>query len=339
MLWIGFDIVVETVIKFKVSYGIMNRVILFVCLCICALPQLLAAVTGTVAISQIIDHPPLNINRQGIMDVLKEHDVSVVFQNAQGQISISNQIAKKFVGDRPDVIVTISTPSTQSVMSANKEQHIPVVFSSITDPQAAYIVNSKGELLHNYITGTTDSPPIDEFVEILSLMNINTVGVVYNPSEINSLTTVRRLKKIEGLNVMTATINSSVNVSTAVESIMNKVDAIIIPLDNTVNVAMDVLIRSTNSAGVPVFSFDSLNLAKGVLMSVGFSQYEVGRHAGQQVVDILQGKSPKSIPIESPQNSVIMLNTEVAKKLHIEIPQSVLSQAIVYERKEGGNGR
>ncbi|MFX7883322.1 ABC transporter substrate binding protein, partial [Acinetobacter baumannii] len=60
------------------------------------------------------------------------------YQSAQGNTGTAAQIARKFVGDKPDVIVAIATPSAQALVSATKS--IPVVYSGVTDPVAAQLV-------------------------------------------------------------------------------------------------------------------------------------------------------------------------------------------------------
>lgn len=49
------------------------------------------------------------------------------------------QIARKFVGDKPDAIVAIATPSAQAVIASTKT--VPVVFSAVTDPAAKLVAS------------------------------------------------------------------------------------------------------------------------------------------------------------------------------------------------------
>ncbi len=94
----------------------------------------------------IVEHPALDNVRQGVLEELKAQgfeegkNLQVDFQSAQGSTATAGQIAKKFAGDKPDVIVAIATPSAQSVVAATKS--IPVVFAAVTDPVAAKLVSS-----------------------------------------------------------------------------------------------------------------------------------------------------------------------------------------------------
>lgn len=96
--------------------------------------------TKTVAVTAIVEHPALDAARNGIRDELaaagyeEGRNLDFVFESAQGNPATAAQIARKFVGDAPDVIVPISTPSAQAVVGATKD--IPVVFTAVTDPSA-----------------------------------------------------------------------------------------------------------------------------------------------------------------------------------------------------------
>ncbi|MDQ2733488.1 MAG: ABC transporter substrate-binding protein, partial [Pseudomonadota bacterium] len=73
-----------------------------------------------VAVTQIVEHPALDAVRKGVKDGLEERgyvdgkNIRWEFQSAQGSPVIAAQIAQKFAGDEPAVIVAISTPSAQS---------------------------------------------------------------------------------------------------------------------------------------------------------------------------------------------------------------------------------
>src|SRR5437870_1264727 len=70
-----------------------------------------------IAVTQITSHSALDAAREGVRDTVlayaKDNHVDLVwvFENPQGNIATAAQIAKKFEGLNPDVIVAISTPS------------------------------------------------------------------------------------------------------------------------------------------------------------------------------------------------------------------------------------
>src|SRR5262245_61807806 len=85
-----------------------------------AADQVFVAVTATVG------HPALDACREGVGDELKAagyeegKNLKFVYESAQGNPGTAVQIAQKFVGENPSVIVPISTPSAQAVIAATQ---------------------------------------------------------------------------------------------------------------------------------------------------------------------------------------------------------------------------
>ena len=77
---------------------------------------------ATVAVTAIVEHPALDATRDGVRDELAAQGWKVGenlrfdYQSAQGNPGTAVQIARQFVGQGPDVIVPISTPSAQAVV-------------------------------------------------------------------------------------------------------------------------------------------------------------------------------------------------------------------------------
>ena len=123
----------------------------------------------TVAVTAIVEHPSLDAVRDGIRDRLVElgyvegETLDFVYESAQGSPAIAAQVARQFVGDAPDVIVPISTPSAQAVVAATAE--IPVVFTAVTDPLAAGLVADLDASGGN-VTGLSDMIPIAEHLAL-----------------------------------------------------------------------------------------------------------------------------------------------------------------------------
>jgi len=98
----------------------------------------------SVAITAIVEHPALDSVRDGVKEALATagyedgKNLKWQYQSAQGNTGTAAQIARKFVGDKADVIVAIATPSAQAVAAATKD--IPLVYSAVTDPVVAKLV-------------------------------------------------------------------------------------------------------------------------------------------------------------------------------------------------------
>lgn len=291
----------------------------------------------TIAVSQIIEHPALNNAYVGMQEVVKEAGLAVkwIHENAQGNTAVAQQIAEKFVGLNPNIVVGIGTPSAQALQNVVNGQ-IPLVFSAITDPVEAKLVSAWDKTEQN-ITGISDSVPVDKNIELMTTLipNLKTIGTIYNSGEANSVASIKALQKALGdkIQLQEATATKTSEVLDATYSLLGKVDALFIVQDNTVISAIESVLQASAEQNIPVFVSNADAVEQGALGSVSFNYHEVGRSTGQQLVEILKGKAVKEIPVGTPVNLDVYLNIETAKRLKIELPEALLSRAKTYPQK------
>ena len=196
----------------------------------CALPA--AAQQKSVAVTSIVEHPALDAVRDGVKEALQKaglEDGKTLrwqYQTAQGNAGTAGQIARKFVGDQPDVIVAISTPSAQALLATTK--NIPIVFSAVTDPVAGQLTPSWDASGTN-VTGVSNALDLTKQAEMIRriLPQAKRVGVVYNPGEANSATVIKQLRELlpkYGMTLVEAAAPRSVDVATSARSLLGKVD-------------------------------------------------------------------------------------------------------------------
>ncbi|POB87026.1 ABC transporter substrate-binding protein [Vibrio vulnificus] len=293
------------------------------------------AKTAKVAVSQIVEHPALDATRQGLLDGLKAkgyvegENLEFDYKTAQGNPAIAVQIARQFVGESPDVLVGIATPTAQALVSATRS--IPVVFTAVTDPVGAKLVKSMEQPGKN-VTGLSDLSPVSQHVDLIKelLPNAKAIGVVYNPGEANAVTLVELLKKSaaeKGLKVVESTALKSADVQSATQAIAAKSDVIYAPTDNTVASAIEGMIVAANQAKKPVFGGATSYVEKGAIAGLGFDYYQVGVQTADYVAAILEGQEPGKLDVKVATGSDLVVNQGTAEKLGITIPVSVLSRA------------
>ncbi|MDF4886410.1 ABC transporter substrate-binding protein, partial [Vibrio parahaemolyticus] len=258
------------------------------------------AATATVAVSQIVEHPALDATRQGLLDGLKAKgyeegkNLEFDYKTAQGNPAIAVQIARQYVGENPDVLVGIATPSAQALVSATRS--IPVVFTAVTDPVGAKLVKSMEQPGKN-VTGLSDLSPVAQHVDLIQeiLPQVKSIGVVFNPGEANAVTLVELLKesaKAKGIQVVEATALKSADVQSATQAIAAKSDILYAPTDNTVASAIEGMIVAANQAKKPVFGGATSYVEKGAIAGLGFDYYQVGVQTADYVAAILDGQEP-----------------------------------------------
>ena len=289
-----------------------------------------------IGVIQIVEHPSLDAARQGFIDLLAEkgyvagEKVSYDLQNAQGDISIANTIAQKFLVERPDLILAIATPTAQAV--ANVITDIPILITAVTDPVAAGLVESM-ELPNTNVSGTTDLTPVAKQIELLLKFQPDTgkVGIIYNAGEVNSLVQVeiaRRVCQEKGLKLVEVTADTSANVLQAAQSLAGRVDAFYVPTDNTVVSAIESVVMVAEDYDLPLIVGEADSVERGGLATEGLSYYSLGRQTGEMALKVLRGKARvENLPIESQQTTRLVINAAAAEKMGIKIPVQLTEAA------------
>ncbi len=294
------------------------------------------AADKTLKITAIVEHPALDAARKGIKDELAEQgyeagkNLSWEFQSAQGDVGTAGQIAKKFVGDNPDVIVAIATPSAQAVVAAARGS-VPVVFTAVTDPVAAKLITNPDRPGAN-VTGVTDLSPLGAHLDLIKEMTpaAQRVGVPYNPGEANAVVLVEMLQQMapsRGMEIVTASAPSTNDVLSAARSLVGKVDVIYVPTDNTVVSALESVIKVGIDAKIPVYAGDTDSVPRGAMAAVGFNYYDVGRQTGRIIVRIFEGEKPGNIPVEGVSKTELYVNPGSAKKMGVSISDAIIKRA------------
>lgn len=308
---------------------------LITCILTLSVSFMAAAEQKSVAITQIVEHPALDSVRLGVKDELKEQgfiegtNLKWQYESAQGNPTTAAQIARKFAGQEPDVIVAIATPSAQTAAAAAR--NTAIVFSAVTDPIGAKLVKNLEKPGRN-ITGTTDMLPVKKHLELVKRLvpNIKTIGTLYNPGEANSVTIVELLEKVApelNIRVVKSAATKSSDVLTAARSLVGKVDAIYLPTDNTVISAAEAVIKVGEQNKLPVIAADTDTVKRGAIAALGFNYYDVGRQTGEMVALILNGQKPGDLPVQGVQKMELHLNPGAATRMGLKLPEGILEEA------------
>lgn len=289
-----------------------------------------------VAISQMVAHPALDATYRGVVDELLSRgyeegkNIRLMYETAQGDISIAGQIARKFAGEKPALIIAIATPAAQTVASAARG--IPIVFAAVTDPVEAKLVSNYEKPGKN-ITGVSDEVAFAQHLEMIHeiVPAAKRIGTVYNPGEANSVATLKKMEAFMAdkpeLQLVSAAATKTSEVLGAARSLVGKADVLYITLDNTVVSALEAVIQVGEQNKLPVFNADTDSVFRGSIAAVGFDYYDVGRLSGEYAARILGGEKPGDIPVGRPDRLRLVINPEAAKRMGVEIPPEVTAKA------------
>ncbi|ALF88352.1 MULTISPECIES: ABC transporter substrate-binding protein [Ralstonia solanacearum species complex] len=295
----------------------------------------LAQATKSVDVLTIVDHPALDAIRDGIKEELKAEgfdagkNLKWEYQSAQGSPATAAQIARKFIGDKPDAIVAIATPSAQAVVAATKS--IPLVYAGVTDPVAAQLVKS-WEPSGTNVTGVSDKLPLDKQIALIKRVvpHAKRVGMVYNPGEANSVVVVNELKKLlpaQGLTLVESAAPRTVDIAPAAKNLIGKVDVIYTSTDNNVVSAYESLVKVANEAKIPLVAGDTDSVKRGAIAALGINYYKLGRQTGTVVARILKGEKPGAIASTGSNDLELFVNPGAAAKQGATLSADLLKDA------------
>lgn len=292
-----------------------------------------------VGYSQIVDHPSLNETRRGFLDGLKAAgfiegtNLKFDYQNAQNDVANARNIAEKFLADGDDLIVTCTTPNSQAAVKVAKGKKTAVLYGCVTDPVAAGIADSVDKPSGTNVTGMYNPVPIAEGFDLFLKIkpDMKTIGTIYNASESNSQT-INKVAKAEaekrGLKWVEVTVAGSADVKSAAESLVGKVDTIIIGQDNTVISAFEAVVKTAQDNKIALFAMDPQSVERGAVASLAANQYKAGvKWATQLGVPILLGADPATLKPVRPTEFDMQVNIKAAEAVGLTIPEDILTKA------------
>lgn len=310
---------------------------------ICGLAaQSVSAQTYTISVNQFVEHPALDAVLKGFQDYLKDNNIEVDYNvhNAQANMGTATQIAQQMIGENPDLLMAIATPSAQAVAQANakapENMKRPYLFTAVTDPVAAGLVK---DIEHpgGLTTGVSDLLPLDKHIEMVTtyMPNLKKLGILYNAGEANSKANVAGIKELGekmGFEVVEATAAKTADVYQAAKSLIGKVDAVFIPTDNTIISALESVLKIGIQNKLPIFCADTDSVERGAIAAMGFDYYKHGYQTGAVAQRILGGEKPADIPVEFQKDLQLHINKKASAQMGVTPPEALLQKATkIYE--------
>ena len=279
-----------------------------------------------IGITQIVAHPALDSAREGFKDAIKESGLNVTFdeKNANGEVATANMIANNFVTEKVDLIYAIATSTAQSAAQATNK--LPVVFSAITDPEAAGLIKEN-------VTGISDRVNVKQQLELLLKLDskIKKVGVIYNSSEQNSKVQVDDLKKAAselGITIVEKSVTQVSEIPQASEALVRESDALYLPTDNLVASVVNLITEKATAAKKVAFGAEAAHVKGGALITQGIDYYEMGKEAGKIAAEILKnGKKSSEIKFKKMDLNDIVINNKTLAAIGINLPEDIKSKA------------
>ncbi|WP_031305961.1 ABC transporter substrate-binding protein [Brevibacillus panacihumi] len=291
--------------------------------------------TVKLGLTQFVEHPALDSIRQGILDGLKESgyedgkNLAVDYQNAHADMNNAVTIAQKYAGDHKDIVIAIATPSAQAAAKAITDK--PVVFSAVTDPLSAQLVSSL-EKPEGNVTGTSDKVSMEQQLELIKtfLPELKKLGVIYTTSEVNAEVQVQDLEeatKKAGVELVKAGTSQMSEIQIAAQGLVGKVDAIFIPIDNSVVSSFEAVLGAAEANKVPVFASDTDTVKRGAVATYGIDYYKMGVQTGEMAARVLKGQAVAETPVEISKTADLYINESAVEKFGLTVTDALKQQA------------
>ena len=277
--------------------------------------------TYKVGIVQFVDDASLNQIEAAIEAELdaKATELGVTFDYTL------NQIGAELVGKGVDLIVPIATPAVKIMQSATEDTEIPIVFSAVSDPVGAGIVDSL-DAPGGRITGTSDALNTKGLLDLMLAQNpdTKTVGLLYSKSEDSSKQPIEDAKAYlegKGIRCVEKTGTTTDEVTSAVDALIaEKVDAVFTPTDNTIMTAELAIYEKFLNAKIPQYCGADSFALNGAFVGYGVDYTKLGTITADMVVQVLvDGKDPATLPVTTFDNGIAMINTESCTALGYDL--------------------
>ena len=170
--------------------------------------------------------------------------------------------------------------------------------------------------------------PIADQVDLLvrNFPDVKTVGIIYNSSEVNSMVqakTATEELEAAGLTVEVTTVTNTNDIAQNMTALVEKVDAMFMVTDNTIDSSIALVGDIAKAAGIPTIgSSDSVVLTNG-LATLSSSYEEYGIQTAEMVIRMLdEDLSASEMPIELAKEFNIIVNKEFAEAIGID-PETI----------------
>ena len=264
-----------------------------------------------------------------LAEIEKEKSVKfeISYENCEADPNVLNQIIANFIADKVDIMVGVATPVAMAMQSATEDNNIPVVFSAVSDPVSAKLVDSLEKPGKN-ITGTSDYLDTSAVMNLILAVNSGAkkVGLLYDAGQDSSTTPIAAAKKYleeKGVEVVERNGRTVDEVILAAQALVaDKVDAVFTPTDNTIMKAELSIYEIFAKAGIPHYTGADSFALNGAFLGYGVDYVNLGEQTAEMIAEILtENKNPGEIAVRTFDNGTATVNTEICEELGLKFDE------------------
>jgi putative ABC transport system substrate-binding protein len=279
------------------------------------------------------DQPHLDSFKQG----LREHGYSegtniiLEYRYAEGRNDRLVELAKEFVRDKVDVIVTTSSISAQAARKATRT--LPIVMTS-GNPVEQGLAESLSHPGGN-VTGLTvlASELSGKRLELLKETFPKTIRVatLWSSRENESIVGFKETQdaaKAFSVKLHSLEVHGAEDIEKAFADLPKaRVDALLVMLSPLVTLHSKHIVELALQQRLPSMYPTRQFAEEGGVMAYGPLVGDLYRRAATYVDKILKGTKPADLPVEQPTKFDLAINLKTAKQIGLVIPPNVLARA------------
>lgn len=279
----------------------------------------------TIGVCQLVQHDALDAATNGFIAAVEEglgkDNVTILNQNASGEVPNCATIINGFVSQNVDLILANATPALQAAASGTAD--IPILGTAVTHYAPALEISDWTGTVGGNISGTSDLADLSKQADMITewFPETKKVGILFCSSEANSIYQAQEIETCladKGIETKEFTFTDSNDVASVAQAACNFADVIYIPTDNVAAANTEAIANVVLPAKKPVIAGES-GLCKGCgVATLSIDYYDLGLATGKMAVEILKnGKDISTMPIEYAPNTVQYFNQSVCEQLGI----------------------
>lgn len=294
-------------------------------------------VIPTIAIANYGPHSSLEEIIAGIKIELKDkgfienETVKYEISDAAFDPTLILQMVAKLNGNKPDLIVALTTPVAQLVKS--QVRNTPIIFTAVTDPVNSGLLAS-AIIPESNITGCSEKIDLSLMINFAKslLPKAKTMGILYSTSEANDAAMLESLKqaaKSHNIEIVAVGIDHQRDIPTRINTFKDKVDFIYVGTSGPIQPALPIIANYALKMNIPVINADRKAAEEDlVLASFGVDYKEIGINTGKIIIRLLKGTKVNEIMSIHPEPAQhrSYISAKNAKLLGISIPDDILNK-------------
>ncbi len=256
--------------------------------------------------------------------------VSLEYRDAGGNYERLPRLADELVRLNPDVILSFGGDLAPVIKKATSTVPIVVVVSN--DPVEAGLVASLGRPGGN-ITGLTyvHDALAGKSVELLkdTVPSVSRVAILWDPNHADpEFRETQRASRALGVELQSLEVREPGDFEGAFQALgRERAEALIVIGSRLIWLHRQRIGDACARHGLILVGVPSWLMEVGALLTYGPNVADIQRRAATYVDKILKGARPSDLPMQQPTAFELIINVDVAKKLGVTVPPTVIARA------------